>query len=441
MTDKPAPADLMLVAPWVLPIEPAHTLLREHAVVVDGGRIVAILPVTDAERRYAPQRRVALATHVLLPGLINLHTHAAMALMRGLADDLPLMTWLNDHIWPAESHHVSAEFVREGTLLACAEMLRAGVTCFNDMYFFPDAAATAARQAGMRAALGIVVVEFPTAWAAGPEEYLDKGLAVRDRLRSDTTVTFCLAPHAPYTVSDASFARVREAAEATSLPVHVHVHETTGEIRDSLAEHGARPLARLARLGLVNERLLAVHAVHLLDEEIALLADRGAHVAHCPAANLKLASGIAPVVALEDRGVNVGIGTDGAASNNRLDLFAEMRLAALVAKVASGRADALPAHRALEMVTINAARALGLAHRVGSLVPGKAADLVAVDLSALETSPCYDPVSHLVYAAGREHVTHVWVEGRPVLEDRHLTHVDEAAVARLARQWQVRLAS
>ena len=436
MTDN-----LLIHARWVVPVEPAGAVLERHAVAVRDGRIEAVLPGTEAAQRYAGYARIDLPGHALIPGLVNAHTHAAMSLMRGIADDLPLMRWLEEHIWPVEGKHVSAEFVKDGTLLACAEMLRGGVTCFNDMYFFPEAALEAALHAGMRAALGIIVIEFPSAYAADPQSYLAQGLALRDRWREHPLVSFCLAPHAPYTVSDATFRRVAQLSAELELPVHVHVHETAHEVERAAAEQGARPLARLAGLGLLGPTLIAVHAVHLTDEEIALLARHRASVAHCPSSNLKLASGIAPVAKLAAAGVNVALGTDGAASNNRLDLFEEMRLAALLAKAARGDAEAMPARAALHAATLGGATALGIEASVGSIVPGKSADLAAVSLDDLALQPMYDVVSHLVYACGRENVTDVWVAGERVLRDRQLTRVDVADLHARARLWQTKISS
>ncbi|MDH3314299.1 MAG: TRZ/ATZ family hydrolase [Betaproteobacteria bacterium] len=431
--------ETVVEAGWVIPVDPAEVILRDHAVIIAGDRIRAILPSRQARERYPDAHRVNLAGHVLIPGLINLHTHAAMALMRGLGDDLGLMEWLNHHIWPAEMRLASPEFVHDGTLLACAEMLRGGVTCFNDMYFFPEAAARAALAAGMRAALGIIVVEFRSPYATDAPDYLSKGLGARDALKHEPLLSFCLAPHAPFTVSDATFERVAVYADELDLPVHIHVHETSEEIRESVATHNVRPLRRLQRLGLLGPNLIAVHAVHLTHDEIALLAEHACHVAHCPSSNLKLASGIAPVTALQEAGVNLGLGTDGAASNNRLDVLTEMRLAALLAKGASGKATALPAHAALRMATLNAARALGLDNAVGSLTPGKFADMTAVDLSSLELSPCYDPLSHLVYVAGREHVSHVWVNGELLVESGQLQRLDAHQLTAKAAYWQEKI--
>jgi len=435
-TLPPQPADLAIEARWVVPVEPAGEILPDHSVIVQAGRIAALLPTAEANGRYAPAEQVRLPDHVLIPGLVNLHTHAAMALMRGLADDLPLMTWLKKHIWPVEARHASREMVYDGTLLAAAEMLRGGVTCANDMYFFPDAAGRAFLDAGMRAAVGLIAIEFPTVYASDPDDYLAKGLAARDAMRDHARLSFCFAPHAPYTVSDRTLSRIGTMAEELDLPVHIHLHETADEVRESVASHSVRPLQRLDALGLVSPRLIAVHAVHLGAEEIALLARHGCSVAHCPSSNLKLASGFAPVPALLGAGVNVGLGTDGAASNNRLDVLLEMRTAALLAKAVSGNPETMPAHAALHAATLAGARALGLERAIGSIRAGKLADLCAISLESLETRPCYDPVSHLVYAAGREHVTDVWVEGTRVVVDRELQSVAGRDLEKTALLWQ-----
>ena len=432
MGPHPQAVGTLIEARWVLPLEPAHSVLPDHAVVIDGGRIVALLPAAEARAKYRPRNHVVLGEHALMPGLVNLHTHAAMTLMRGLADDLALMDWLNHHIWPAEMRHVSEEFVYDGTRLACAEMLRGGVTCFNDMYFFPRATL----EARMRAAIGMIVVEFPSPYGSDAQDYLNKGLALRDELNNEPLLKFCFAPHAPYTVSDKTFKQIATLIGELDLPVHMHIHETRHEIEQSLKQHNMRPLARLSALGLLGPGLIAVHAIHLERGEIDLLAQHGCHVAHCPSSNLKLASGFAPVGALLAAGVNVGLGSDGAASNNRLDLFTEMRLAALLAKAVSDDATALPAWQALELATIRPARALGLDSVIGTLQPGKYADITAVRLSGAELAPCYDPQSHLVYAAGREHVSHVWVNGELVVDNGNLTTIDSSEVQARAAFWR-----
>jgi 5-methylthioadenosine/S-adenosylhomocysteine deaminase len=430
--------DTLICAAHVVPVTPRGAL-ADYAVAIREGRIVAMLPAATALERFEAKSVVHLDRHVLIPGFVNLHCHAAMTLMRGLADDRPLMSWLQDHIWPAESLHVSDEFVHDGSLLAMAEMLRGGITCVNDMYFFPGATARAALRAGVRAALGMIAIEFPSAYAPNAAGYLQKGLATRDTYQGEPLLTFTLAPHAPYTVADEMLKHMAVLAEELDLPIHMHVHETAGEIEQGMAQYGVRPFERMRRLGLVGPRLIAVHAVHMDDLELEVMAREGVSVAHCPSSNLKLASGIARVADMKLRGIRVGVGTDGAASNNRLDVMTEMRTAALLAKVSSGDASMIKAMEALEMATIDGARALGLDEHIGSIAPGKWADLAAVELSSVETLPCFDPVSHLVYAAGRENVSHVWIAGSPRLVERRLAGIDEQDLRDKALWWQKRL--
>ena len=435
----PVAIDLLIEAHWIIPIEPAGVTLKDHAIAVDKGTIVAILQQSEAQHRFIPRETVRLPDHILIPGLVNLHTHAAMTLLRGLADDLPLMEWLNGHIWPAEAKHVSPQFVHDGTRLACAEMLQGGTTCFNDMYFFPQAAAEAALRAGMRAAIGLIAIDFSTAYATDIDDYLAKGMALRDELRDETLLSFCLAPHAPYTVGDKSFGRILTLAEQCQLPIHLHLHETVQEVSEAQSQSGQRPLARLQQLGLLSPSLIAAHAVHLTSDEMAMLAAHGCSVAHCPSSNLKLASGIAPVADLVDQNINVGLGTDGAASNNRLDMFMEMRLAALLAKARSGRANVIGAHQALHMATLGGARALGLDKRIGSLLPGKAADLCAINIGKIPLVPCYDPASLIVYSAGREQVSDVWVAGIQRIKGGQQVESNEIELINLGRLWQNRI--
>lgn len=350
--------DTLIDAACVVPVVPEGRVLDAHGVAVDAGTIVAVLPTAEAHRRYTARTHVELGESALIPGLVNAHTHASMSLMRGLADDLPLMRWLKEHVWPVEAKHVSPEFVYDGTLLAAIEMLKGGVTCANDMYFYPDAAERAFLDAGMRAAIGIIAIEFPTRYGTGPDDYIAKGLAVRDRFGGESRLSFCFAPHAPYTVTDATFTRINTLAEELDLPVHVHLHETAEEIETSIERHGVRPLERLAGLGLLSPRLIAVHTVHLTAHEIERLGRAGASIAHCPSSNLKLASGFAPIAALARAGAIIALGTDGAASNNRLDMFQEMRTAALLAKATAADAEVMPAPAALTAATLGGARAL-----------------------------------------------------------------------------------
>jgi 5-methylthioadenosine/S-adenosylhomocysteine deaminase len=418
-----ADASAFLITPrWIAPVTGDTGVLIDHSVIVRGERIEAVLPTAQARARHPQLPETLLPETRLSPGLVNAHSHAAMALLRGVADDLPLERWLNERIWPMEAALMSPEFVRDGSLLACHEMLLAGVTTFNDMYFFPQATAQAALTLGMRAVIGLIVIDFPSAWGSGPQEYLARGLAVRDAFRHEPRIGFSLAPHAPYSVSDRALDEVARLSAELHLPVHIHVHETAREVADHVARHGVRPLARLAGLGLVGPDLIAVHAVHLDDSEIELLATHGASVAHCPHSNLKLGSGIAPVAKMLERGVNVAIGTDGSASNNRLDLLQETRTAKLLAKGVSGDASVFNAHQALRAATLDGARALGWADRIGSIEPGKFADLVAIDLSDDGLSGIHDPVSHLFFAAGSHQVSHVWVAGESVVVKRQMAH-------------------
>ncbi len=437
----PIQIDLLIRPEWIIPIEPAGITLLDHALAIKNGRIVDLLPRNEAAKRFLPAETLDLPGEVLIPGLVNLHTHAAMTLMRGFADDLPLMAWLTEHIWPAEAKHVGPEFVRSGTLLACAEMLRGGITTFNDMYFFPQAAAEAVIQAGIRASLGLIAIEFPTAYAADADDYLAKGLAVRDSYANNPLLSFCLAPHAPYTVADKTVEKIVTLAAQLELQIHMHLHETQQEIDESIKLHGIRPMERMHRLGLLGPQLIAVHAVHLDPGEIELLGLLGCHVAHCPSSNLKLGSGIPDIAAVEARGINLGFGTDGAASNNRLDMFQELRLAALIAKGASGNAAALNAHAALRAATLGGATALGLEQSIGSLLPGKCADMCSVRLDDWLIQPCFDPASHLVYTAGREHVTHTIVNGELVMKHGILRHIELSELSAATTLWHNRLTS
>jgi 5-methylthioadenosine/S-adenosylhomocysteine deaminase len=433
------PVDTLIHARWVIPVEPNGVVHEYSAIAIDSGRIVEILPSSVASKRYNARETIALEHHAVIPGFVNTHTHAAMTLFRGLADDLPLMNWLQDHVWPAEAKWISPEFVRDGVELAVAEMLKSGTTCFSDMYFFPEDTARSCLALGMRAVVGLILIDFPTAYAQTPDDYLHKGLKLHDDLRTSELVTTAFAPHAPYTVSDAPLAKLRTLNDELNLPLQMHVHETAHEVAEAVRTTGQRPLARLAALGLLQPNFLAVHMTQLLDEEIATLAASGVTVVHCPESNLKLASGFCPVHKLMQAGVNVALGTDGAASNNDLDMLGEMHTAALLAKGVARDATALPAAAALRMATLNGARALGLDKEIGSLEAGKAADIVAIDLSTVATQPVYDPISQIVYAAGREQVTDAWVNGRRLLHDRKLTTVDEAALLGKVARWRAKI--
>jgi len=431
--------DLLVKPRWLIPIEPASAVLDDHALAIDKGRIVDVAPLAAAAQKYQARETLVLGEHAVMPGLVNTHAHSAMSLLRGLADDLPLMDWLQNHVWPAEGAHANEQFCRDGVALACAEMIRGGVTCFNDMYFFPEATVAAALSAGIRASIGLIVLDFPTAWAANADEYLRRGLQVHDSIKGEPLLRTMFAPHAPYTVSDEPLRKVRKYANELGLSIHMHVHETAGEVAMAVQNSGKRPWERLKDLGLLGPDFLAVHMTQLTDAEIAEAGQFGVQVLHCPESNLKLASGFCPVAKLQKAGVNVALGTDGAASNNDLDLLGEMRTAALLAKGVSGDASTLPASTALRMATLGGAKALGLDQEIGSLVPGKSADFIAIELDDLSTQPLYQPESQIVYAANRNCVTDVFVAGRALMRKQALTTVDAHAVIAKAREWRAKI--
>ncbi|MCD1610344.1 TRZ/ATZ family hydrolase [Stutzerimonas kunmingensis] len=435
-----APLDLLLFPTWLVPVEPAGVVLKGHGLGVRDGRIALIAPRAVALKYQAIETR-ELEGMLLAPGLINAHGHAAMTLFRGLADDLPLQRWLKDHIWPAESRWVDEDFVRCGTELAIAEQLKGGITCFSDMYFYPSVVSELVHKHGVRAQITIPVLDFPVPDARDADEALRKGLALFDDLKHHPRITIAFGPHAPYSVADDKLESIRVLVAEMDAGIHMHVHETAHEVQEALRKHGERPLARLARLQLLGPRFQAVHMTQVDDDDLALLTEHNCSVIHCPESNLKLASGFCPVERLWEAGINVAVGTDGAASNNDLDLLGETRTAALLAKAVAGSATALDAHRALRMATLNGARALGIDEHTGSLEIGKFADLVALDLSGLAQQPVYDPVSQLIYSTSRDAVRHVWVGGKQLLESGRLTRMDEQQVIANARQWGERISS
>jgi 5-methylthioadenosine/S-adenosylhomocysteine deaminase len=426
--------DKLIQARWIIPVEPASVIHENYSLVIDDGKIVDLLDSAEALQKYQPKVLETLEQHALIPGLINCHTHAAMSLLSGIADDLPLMDWLQNHIWPAEQKWVSESFVRDGTDLAIAEMIRGGTTCFNEMYFFPNIAAQQAAAHGIRANIGLIVFDFPTIWAENPDVYLSKALELHEQLRHERLITTSFAPHAPYTVSDEPLRKMLTFADELDATIHMHVHETRHEVDEQQQKTGQTPLQRLHDLGLLTPSFMAVHMTQLSPEEIRFYAETGGHIVHCPESNLKLASGFCPVAACLDAGINVALGTDGAASNNDQDMLAEMRVAALLAKGVSGNASAVSAMQALQMATINGAKAFG------SLVIGKAADVVAIDLSDVETQPVFNPLAQIVYAASRHQVSDVWVAGKRLLNKRQLTTLDLQDLRQRAAVWQKRLA-
>lgn len=433
--------DTLILAGWCLPVDRADGGYRDHAVAITDGRIVDLLPAREAVVRYAPGALVERPDHVIFPGLVNAHTHAAMTLFRGFGDDLPLVHWLQQRIWPAEQRAVSAEMVRDGTRHAIAEMLSSGITCFSDQYFFPEVVAQTAEDAHIRAVVATPVIDLRTAWAEDAADCLRKGADLHDRYADHPLISVAFAPHSTSVVSDDSFAALRVTCDQLDSRIQMHLHESASELADELGKTGMRPLERLRRLGMVNNTLLAVHAVHLHEAEIALLAEHGVGIVHCPRSNLKLASGMAHVTAYRAAGINVGLGTDGAASNNELEMLGEMRTAALLAKAVAGDAAALPAAAALRMATLDSARALGLDQHIGSLTVGKWADIACVDLSTLNSQPIYDAASQLVYTAHPSQVSDVWVAGRQLVEAGRLRNLDVAEIINRSGEWRDRIAA
>lgn len=430
-----APADKLILARWIVPVVPAGKVLENHALVLGGDKIIGILPREEALQSYPDVERLELTDHLLIPGLINMHGHAAMTLLRGVADDLPLKPWLENHVWPLEKTWVGDEFVRDGTRLACAEMIRCGTTCFGDQYFFPNVVGQVALQSGMRAQVGFPLLDFPSKWAKNGDEYLRRGLDVHDEFRDQESIQVAFSPHAPYSVSDALMEKTATLAVELDSVIQIHMHETAQEVSDYLDQHGERPLARLEKIGLIGPRTQCVHMTQVDDTDIALLQKNNSHVVHCPESNLKLASGFCPTQKLTSAGVNVALGTDGAASNNDLNMVGEMRTAALLGKAVADDASACSAEEVLAMATINAAKALGWDQQIGSLEVGKQADIAAFDLSDLEAAPLYNPISWLVYAASGREVSHLWVAGRALLQDRELTTLDQKDIALRTDYW------
>ncbi len=431
----------IIIPHWILTVNEQFEILTDSALIIENDIIKEIKPVSELEQNddFDQAEIIRLENHILMPGLVNTHTHAAMSLLRGIADDLPLMDWLTNHIWPAESKWVDRQFIEHGVRLAVAEMIRSGTTCLNDMYFFPDVMAKTCQQMGMRATTGLIILDFPTVWAQSADEYLHKAMAVIDEVREYSLISTALAPHAPYTVSDAPLTKVAMYSNELDIPVHMHIHETQFEIDEAVKNTGQRPLERLDQLNLLNPNLMAVHMTCLNEMELERLAETGVNIVHCPESNLKLASGFCPVDKFQKLNINVSLGTDGAASNNDHDMFAEMRTASLLSKGLSGDASSCNVQQSIRMATINGAKALGLADQIGSLEMGKKADMIAVDFSRLNTQPVYDPIAQLVYAANSMQVSDVWINGEQKMSNYQLTDIDSDEIITVAQQWQTKI--
>lgn len=432
-------ASIIISASWIFTSNSEGQLLSDYSIVIENDKIIDLVPQDKVFDEYEANDTYQLTDHILIPGLINTHTHAAMSLFKGFADDLPLQDWLNDYIWPAEKEFINSSFVKDGSILALSEMIKSGVTTFNDMYFFPDATAEAVKELGVRSNIGLVVLDFPTNYATDPEDYLLKGFEFRDKWRNEELITTSIAPHAPYSVSDEAFTLINTYSEELSINIHTHLHETQWEIEDSIEKYGITPVQRLNNLGIIGPSLMAVHCVHLNDQDMATLAKNKVSIVHNPSSNMKLGSGIADIAKMLKQNLNISLGTDSSASNNRLDIMEEMRLAALLIKGSTKSPESFSANEAIKMATINGAKALGLESIIGSIEKNKKADLVAIDLNSIENQPIYNPLTTLVYSSSRSDVSYVWIDGEIKLKDKKLVKIDEERIIQLAKKWQRKL--
>lgn len=431
--------DYIVHAKWIITCEAGEPILNDHALAVKNGKIHALLPSHTARERYSTVRQYTYASHALLPGFINSHTHLPMSIFRGLADDLPLLEWLNHHIWPAEGKWLDEELVYDATLLALAEVLRSGTTCVNEMYFFMPTIAKAAALSGIRAHIGIHLIDVPTRWSKTITETFEKGMAFYEQYKNHERIVPVMAPHSTYTLSKDQLKQAKQLADQHHLKIHIHLQESAAEVENVYKQHGERPLERLHHLDMINPQLIAVHMTEINDRDFEILQQMKPNIVHCPESNMKLASGICPVDKLLKHGINVALGTDGAASNNDLDMITEMRSAAFLSKISTRHPESLSAETVLQMATINGAKALGIDAMTGSLKVGKAADFIAIDLDALETQPVYHPISQIVYAASRHQVTDVWVAGKQLLKNRQLTTFDEKILLHHVKLWQQKI--
>ena len=432
--------DTVLHPDWVVPIAPRREVFTAFSVALKDGQIAAIAQ-RDQAQNFDADEHVALAGTALMPGLINLHCHAAMALLRGYADDLPLMTWLQQFIWPTESHFISQEFVRDGSELAIADLLMGGTTTMADQYFFPEITAEVADRVGLRALLTFPVIDVETAWARDAEACINRGLALRDQYRGHDRIEVGFGPHSTYMVSEKTLARVAMLAEELDAPIQIHLHETREEVLSSVERVGMRPIDFLEQVGLLGPRTQCVHMTALGDQDIATIAKHGAQVVHCPRSNLKLGSGICPVQKLMDHYINVALGTDGAASNNRLSMLGEMQIASLIGKAQHGDPKAVDAWAALEMATMNGAIALGQQEKIGTIEVGKTADLIALDLSGVHHWPRHDIASSLVYATHGNEVAWSWIAGKPMVANGQLQTLDYRDLQTRAMRWSEQLSA
>ncbi len=429
----------IISASWIYTADKINTLLEDHSIVILEDEIFDILPTKSVFDKYEADDVFALSDHIIIPGLINNHTHAAMSLLKGYANDLPLKSWLEDHIWPAEKQHVSEAFVKDGSRIAIAEMIKTGTTTFNDMYFYPNETAEAAVEMGMRANIGLVVMEFPTNYASDPEDYLKKGLDFRDQWRDEDLISTSLAPHAPYTISDKTLSLVGTYAEQLNLPIHTHLHETMEEIKNSISQFKVSPIQRFGALGLLGPNLVAAHCTHVGEQDLNLLNQNNVNVVHNPSSNLILGSGIADISKMLDLGMNVSIGTDSSASNNRLDMFEELRMAVLLGKGINHKPEILDSNVAFKMATYNAAKSMNKGELIGSIELKKKADIVAINLDSIFTQPVYNPLSSLLYNGNQGGVDYVWINGTLKLNAGQLENIDLDKLTNIAKSWKTKI--
>lgn len=431
----------IIEAGWIMPMVPKGVILERHSLLMNDGKVVALIP-SEQTNDIEADEVVRLPQHIILPGMVNAHTHAPMHLLRGMGADLPLMDWLQTKIWPAEGKLMSHEFCYEGSLIAGAEMLESGITCASDHYFFSEDVARGLTEAGLKCSVSGIVIGFPSAMAKITDDYIRCAEALFEQFKGNDKVRVTVGPHAPYTVDDDALIKVRELAEKHNAYIHMHVDETASEIGGSMKQYGLRPIQRLHKLGLLSNHFISVHTVHPDAAEMALLLKTGASVVHCPCSNLKLASGFAPVAQMMSMGINVAMGTDGVASNDKVDLLGETRLAAMLGKAVCQDTTQMKVADMLYAATMGGAKALGWDDRIGSLEKGKDADLIAVDLGDIDALPVFDPASQLLYSAGREDITHVWVDGRLVVKKQQrdgLRPLSRENAQKITKTWQNRI--
>ena len=434
--------DKIIRPKWILPIMPDNQVIENSSLIIKAGKILEICSREDEKERYSSKEIYHLPGHAVLPSFVNCHTHLAMSYYRGLGDDLPLMEWLNNYIWPAEAATVSESLVFDGTQHALIESIRSGVGCVNDHYFFMPKVVDALRSAGLRGVVSNCLLHFGTPWAPTLSHCFAEAEHLFKYTQNDKLIHSAYGPHSPYGTDDDSMQQVTESAEKRGAKIHIHLHESEHEIVEYKKQNeGLSPIEKFHQKGWLNSRMIAVHMTQITDHEIDLVYQSEASIVHCPESNMKLASGVAPIQKMINKGINVALGTDGAASNNDLDMIGEMRSAAFLAKVSTMNSSNLSAETVLRMATYNGAKALGLENEIGSLEIGKSADIIAIDLNMPETQPVYNPISQIVYAASRDQVSHMWVAGNNIMQNRKILTIDEKTIIDNSQAWADKILS